>query len=140
MSQVTTNAISSSSPTSSPPNLSMWTRQTLERLHNIFFSHTQKSMSTTENLFLNMWQQFEKDTQLNPSIISNFFIMVSIWGLVRMHQTEDMEARRQFGLFVNHLQDSENALLKSIQMSQKYKQEHNPIPPTQKVATLPLSL
>jgi hypothetical protein len=132
--------ISVSSTTPSPLNLSIWTRQTLERLHNIFFSHTQKPMSTTETLFVQMLQQFEKDLQLNPTIISNFFIMVSIWGLVRMHQTEDMEARRQFGLFVNHLQDSENALLKSIQMSQKYKQEHNPVPPTQKVASLPLSL
>jgi len=61
-----------------------------------------------------------------------------LWGLVRMHQTTDLESRRQYGVFVNHLQDAETALLKSIQIHQKNVLAKS-IPPSRIVQTLPIS-
>lgn len=116
-----------------------WTVQTLNRLETLFFSHT-TNVPHSQQMFANLLKQHE----LDPSIvsvtesISSFFLMVSLWGLVRMHQTTDLESRRQYGVFINHLQDAETALLKSIQIHQKNVLAKS-IPPSRVVQTLPIS-
>ena len=115
-----------------------WCVQTMKRLEALFFSHT-TSVPNTQGMFTNLLTQFEKDGQpVTPESISAFFLTASLWGLTRMHQTADLESRRQFGIFVNHLQEAETALLKSIQIHQK-SVENKPVPPSRIVQTLPIT-
>jgi hypothetical protein len=122
-----------------------WSSQTLKRLDALFFSHSPNSGQLAPSMFLNLLKQFETDpTPSNmQESVSKFMMMVSIWGLVRMHNTTDLESRRQYGVFVNHLQDAENALLKSIQIHQKSVKPATPalssLPPTRVVQSLPIS-
>jgi hypothetical protein len=97
-----------------------WTLQTMQRVESLLFSHAKQLPKISQPMFLNLLKQYEADPkdELHDSL-SKFMLMVSMWGLVRMHNTTDLESRRQYGLFINHLQDAENALLKSIQLSQK---------------------
>jgi len=97
-----------------------WTLQTMQRVETLLFSHVKQLPKISQPMFLNLLKQYETDPkdELQDSL-SKFMLMVSMWGLVRMHNTTDLESRRQYGLFINHLQDAENALLKSIQISQK---------------------
>jgi hypothetical protein len=97
-----------------------WTLQTMQRVETLLFSHAKQLPKISQSMFLNLLKQYETDPkdEIHDSI-SKFMLMVSMWGLVRMHNTTDLEARRQYGLFINHLQDAENSLLKSIQISQK---------------------
>ena len=119
-----------------------WSSQTLKRLDALFFSHSPNSSQMASSMFLNLLKQFETDpTPSNmQESVSKFMMMVSIWGLVRMHNTTDLESRRQYGVFVNHLQDAETALLKSIQIHQKsVKPSLSSLPPTRVVQNLPIS-
>lgn len=97
-----------------------WTIQTMQRVETLLFSHAKQLPKISQPMFLNLLKQYETDPkdEIHDSL-SKFMLMVSMWGLVRMHNTTDLESRRQYGLFINHLQDAENALLKSIQISQK---------------------
>ena len=126
-----------------PQNISVpiWTKQTIERLHHLLYSHTNIPLSSSESMFLNLWKQSEKETQTSQLSLSQFFMMVSLWGLSRIHTTEDLESRRQYGLFINHLQDAENSLLKAVQIHNKTKKELAPIgiPPSKKVFNLPIT-
>ena len=123
-----------------------WSAQTLKRLDALFFSHSPHSPPIAQPMFLNLLKQFETDpTPSNmQDSVSKFMMMVSIWGLVRMHNTNDLESRRQYGVFVNHLQDAETALLKAIQIHQKTSQPSpkpglSSLPPTRVVQNLPIS-
>ena len=120
----------------------------MERLHALFFSHTnQFSIQSTQTTFVNLFKQYvteapqatsqQPTSQMNK--LSTFFLMVAMWGLVRMCSTEDYESRRQFGLFINHIQEAEVALLKAIQISQKGVVETNPVPSSQVVLSLPVT-
>ena len=122
----------------SPQFVNPWVKQTIERLHSLFYSHTNIPVSQSENDHINLLEQFSNNQNLNQLSISNFFMMVSLWGLVRINSCEDSEARRQFTLFMNHLQDAESALNKSIQIHQKIKQSIIPVPASQRVQSLPL--
>lgn len=122
-----------------------WSVQTLKRLDELFFSHVlSPSASLAQPMFLNLLKQFESDpgTSITPShtqeSVSKFMLMISIWGLVRMHTTTNLESRRQYGVFVNHLQDAETALLKAIQIHQKSLLSRS-VPPSRVVQTLPIS-
>jgi hypothetical protein len=136
-----------SPPSPSPTTVSTiavnsWTRQTMERLHALFFSHTNQYMlQSTQTTFVNLFRQHasEGNNSSQANKLSEFFLMVGLWGLVRMCATEDFESRRQFGLFVNHIQDAEHALLKAIQICQKGMVEPNPIPSSQIVHSLPVT-
>ena len=119
-----------------------WSVQTLKRLEELFFSHAPPtSASLVHPMFLNLLKQFESETATSAHTqesVSKFMLMVSLWGLVRMHTTTNLESRRQYGVFVNHLQDAETALLKSIQIQQKSVLTKS-VPPSRVVQTLPIS-
>lgn len=128
-------------------NSSSWARQTLEKVHNTFYSHTnQIPLSKSEELFLELLRQYQQtgehvSSQLpSPIPISECFMWVALWGLSRMHVTDDFESRRQFNLFINHLQDAEQALLKSIQINKKTAPYTQPVPSAQVVASLPVTM
>jgi len=115
-----------------------WEFQTTKRLETLFFSH-----STTEpngiSMLTNLLKQYQDDGKLaNTDSLSRFFLMISLWGLARIHSVSDLESRRQFGVFVNHLQDAETALLKAIQIHQKTIVNKS-IPPSRTVQSLPIS-
>ena len=115
-----------------------WEVQTTKRLETLFFSHT---MSEPHGLamFANLLRQYEEDGKIiNEDLLSRFFLMASLWGLARIHNVSDLESRRQFGIFINHLQDAETALLKAIQIHHKTLQAKS-VPPTRTVQSLPIS-
>lgn len=117
-----------------------WSMQTLKRLDDLFFSHNINPSSLSQPMFVNLLKQLESEP--NPAntqdSVSKFMLMVSLWGLARMHSTTNLESRRQYGVFVNHLQDAETALLKAIQIHQKSILTKS-IPPSRVVQTLPIS-
>ena len=118
-----------------------WSVQTLKRLDELFFSHAPpSSASLAQPMFLNLLKQFESEPTPSHTqeSVSKFMLMISLWGLVRMHTTTNLESRRQYGVFVNHLQDAETALLKAIQIHQKSLLTKS-IPPSRVVQTLPIS-
>ena len=127
-------------PTHISPQSLQWEIQTVERLHSLFFSHTTNvPISSSEQTWKALLQQIKTDDR-SQTHLSQFFNMVSLWGLVRIHGTEDLEARRQFGLFVGHLQDAEQTLLKAVQMTQKAQKQFSQVPPTHVVSSLPLTM
>jgi hypothetical protein len=119
-SSIPPTAIASSLPVSNiTTSLNSWTQQTLERIHLLFYSHSDVPITSSESMYFNLKTQFEKDSRVDMMAISGFFLMNALWGLVRLEDTENLESRRQYGLFINHLQHAENCLLKAIQTSQK---------------------
>lgn len=126
--------------TSTRVSVNPWIKQTIERLHSLFFSHTNVPMISSENMYINLLEQFSQNPNVNQLTISNYFMAISLWGLVRVNACEDTEARRQFALFMNHLQDAENALNKSIQIHQKIQNSVVPVPSSQRVQSLPLTV
>jgi hypothetical protein len=115
-----------------------WEIQTTKRLEALFFSHTTLDPQGL-NMFANLLKQYEDDGKLvNIDSLSRFFLMISLWGLARIHNVSDLEARRQFGIFVNHLQDAETALLKAIQINHKTTLSKS-IPPSRTVQSLPIT-
>ena len=147
---INTDNSSSSSPStsslSSPPSSSLsspinpWIKQTIERLHHLFFSHANVPLSSSENVYANLLTQFQTNPQLTPLSVSHYFMMISLWGLARINTCEDSEARRQYGLFINHLQDAEGSLNKSFQIHQKIQHSITPVPSSQVVQSLPLTI
>jgi hypothetical protein len=116
-----------------------WEIQTTKRLDTLFFSHSSADPQSLK-LLANLLKQYEEDGKLaNQESVSRFFLMASLWGLSRIHTVTDLESRRQFGVFVNHLQDAETALLKSIQIHQKTNIFSKSVPPTRIVSSLPIS-
>ena len=125
-------------PASMSPPTQEWEIQTTKRLETLFFSHT---MSEPHGLamFANLLKQYEDDGKIiNEDLLSRFFLMISLWGLARIHNVADLESRRQFGVFINHLQDAETALLKAIQIHHKTLLAKS-VPPTRTVQSLPIS-
>lgn len=115
-----------------------WGQQTLQRVESLFFSPWPLThpVPNVASMFAHLRQQYQQEPATSPAeSLSRFFVMVATWGLVRMVETQDLESRRQYGLFVNHLQDAETALLKAIQIHQRSLQR--PVPPSRVVATLP---
>lgn len=129
--------------------ISQWSLQTINRIHSVFHSNDNSPPSASVSMFTNLNNQKNLMSQSPPSEIhqsvANFFTMVSLWGLCRLHTTEDLESRRQYALFINHLQSAENCLLKSIEIKQKVDHQNSnhstlqSIPPTQTVDSLPLT-
>ena len=115
-----------------------WEIQTTRRLEALFFSHTTNEPNGLL-MFANLLRQYEDDGKImNDDVLSRFFLMVSLWGLARIHNVSDFESRRQFGVFINHLQDAETALLKAIQIHHKTLIAKS-VPPTRTVQSLPIS-
>ncbi len=115
-----------------------WEIQTTRRLESLFFSHTMIEPHGL-SMFANLLRQYEDDGKIiNDDLLSRFFLMVSLWGLARIHNVSDLESRRQFGVFINHLQDAETALLKAIQIHHKTLVAKS-VPPTRTVQSLPIS-
>lgn len=120
----------------------LWSVQTLRRLESLFFSHMAPTQAPPPLLamFTNLLQQYEGDGKLaTAESLSYFFAMVAVWGLARMAGSTDLEARRQYGLFVNHLQDAEGALLKALQIHHKSRLAVPSVPPSRVVASLPIT-
>lgn len=117
---------------------SEWEMQTTKRLETLFFSHTSIEVNGI-TMFANLLKQYEDDGKIvNIESLSRFFLMISLWGLARLHNVSDLESRRQYGVFVNHLQDAETALLKAIQIHHKSLLTKS-IPPSRTVQSLPIS-
>ena len=115
-----------------------WEIQTTKRLETLFFSHCTTDPHSLA-LLTNLLKQYEDDGKLaNQESVSRFFLMASLWGLSRIHTVTDLESRRQFGVFINHIQDAETALLKAIQIHQKTTFGKS-VPPTRIVSSLPIS-
>lgn len=143
------NQVSINQPPSTSTRIPIdpWTIQTVERIHTLFGSHSSDiSFQSVETVFNNLLKQYVDETKLNGNVthksLSTFMIMVSLWGLVRMQNTTNLEARRQYGLFINHLQDAESCLLKSVQIQQRSPaptMNSLPVSPSQRVTSLPLS-
>ncbi|NDJ15560.1 MAG: hypothetical protein EBY17_31035 [Acidobacteriia bacterium] len=90
-------------------------------------------------MFANLLKQYEGEGRAaTAESLSYFFAMVAVWGLVRMAGSTDLEARRQYGLFVNHLQNAEGALLKALQIHQKSLLA-KAVPPSRVVTSLPIT-
>lgn len=117
-----------------------WTKQTLARIESLLFSHKLVASINSEQSFTNLSAQYNPPLQFSDveDTVSRFIAIAALWGLVRVNETPDLEARRQYGLFLNHLQDAQSALVKAIQIHQKTMLTQT-IPPTRVVANLPIA-
>jgi hypothetical protein len=133
-----------SSIPSTPVMISPWEQQIIEKVESIFLSHTnQKPRQSSESLFAQGVHQSAQQfgtTDKKILHLSNLFISLSMWSLAQLKDTDNAEAKRQYGLFVNHLQSAENCMVKAIQIHNKDGIQNNPVTPSQRVTSLPLSL
>jgi hypothetical protein len=102
----------------------VWTRQTLDRLNEIFHPNLYKQ--NIDSLFVGLLDQHEKEQMaakqpLTPDIASaSIMLTASTWGLVRIFHSENPEVIRQYQQYVYHLQNAENCLRKALDINARF--------------------
>lgn len=143
--------MNSSEGSSSSQNViqcNIWTKQTLDRLNLIFQPNSYSQ--NIDTLFVKLMTQEEREKSSHPSEVSSTNIMLSagIWGLIKIFRTENVEVRRQFMRFINHLEEAEAALQKTLKINAQFPpviSQITPVnssqylPPDHSVTTLPIS-
>jgi hypothetical protein len=87
--------------------------------------------------FINMVRTYESQPQKNIEMsCHSMSVTLSLWGLVRIMKTQDVEAQHQYELFLQYLQNSMGFLQKAMQIEQRYQTRIVPNPTTSLLSTI----
>lgn len=95
----------------------LWTRQTLDRLRVIF----PDSRINVDQMFIGLLKQAAMAPHTHDADSGSDFIMqIALWLLVRIYNTESPAIRHKYLIFLQHLENVENEVRRSLELNRKF--------------------
>jgi hypothetical protein len=94
----------------------LWARRAVDRTRILF----EDASINTDQVFLEQMQHRDAEQNLTPGQRSaNMTLRMSMWGLVRIHDTEHPAVRKHYLRFLEHLENAELSLQRALDIHQR---------------------